>query len=218
MGRRMLAVVVLLAAQCAIAQAQWSGGWYVGGGLSDNNVFAVEQFDFGEISDRGNSDTGFVLNGGYRISRHFAAEVGYVEGGEPEFHSRAENLDNPDGLFAVQAKQETTALTAGGVAILPFLNRWEVYMKAGVAFWDATSSQVLTAVPAGTPIVRQVDDDNVDFMMAIGVGVSFGKQWHTRLEYLAFRTDDELLALGPNREARFDLFSLELHRRFGSAE
>lgn len=218
MVRRLLSIILFLATQSVLAQVEWTEGWYVGGGPSVTSVFVVEQFDFGEFSERGDTDSGFVLNGGYRISRHFAVEAGYIEGGSPEFQSRLENLSNPNGLFSVQAEQDTTAIAASAVAILPFFRRWEVYMKAGIAFWEASSAQVLTPFSGGTPIIRQVDDDDIDFMMAVGLGASFGNQWFSRLEYLAFRTDDELLALGPGREARFDLLSLELHRRFGSGK
>ena len=55
-------------------------GWYLGAGGAVTNVFA--QLDVGLIgsAERGRSDTGFVINGGYRFMRFLAVEVGYLEG------------------------------------------------------------------------------------------------------------------------------------------
>ncbi|MDJ0927199.1 MAG: outer membrane beta-barrel protein [Gammaproteobacteria bacterium] len=205
----------VLAAAPIHAQSVDPGGWYLGGGLGITNVFANEDDSFYGSSDRGSSDTGFLINGGYRFNRYFAVEAGYLDGGTPSFSSDAVLLSDPAGVFNTNVEQELTAFKAVAVGILPFLNIWELYLEGGAAFWDATSSQVLTPVIGGTPILRIVDDDGVDFLLGLGVGVSITPALHARLGYVAFRTDDKLLALDSKREARFDSFNLELHWRFG---
>ncbi len=109
-------------------------------------------------------------------------------------------------LVAVLASQSSFADSKDSIG-------W--YLGGGI--WEATSDQVLVPLSGGAAIVRQVDSDGTDFMLGIGAGVNIGKNLHARLEYQAFRTDDELLSAGPGQEARFDLVSLELHWRFGSS-
>ncbi len=209
-------LVAVLAMPTAYADSGDSIGWYLGGGIAMGNVFLVEGDGIYESSVRGSSDTGFVVNGGYRWSRYIAYELGYVDGGAPDFDQNLVLLGNPPGIYSTDISQETTAIEVSAIGVFPFWNRWEVYIKTGVAIWEATSDQVLVPLAGGAAIVRQVDSDGTDFMLGIGAGVNIGKNLHTRLEYQAFRTNNKLLSAGPGQEARFDLVSLVLHWRFGS--
>jgi hypothetical protein len=205
----------LLVSNCVAAQSEWTRGWYAGGGISANNVFAVEGSGYVETSERGSSATGFSVDGGYRSTRHLAFELGYLDGGAPEFHTIAAQSGGPAGLYLADIAQKTTAIEASVVAIVPFRNIWEFFMRGGAAFWDASSDQVLTPLTTGAPIVRRVDANGADFVLGIGAGIAIGTNMHARLEYQAFRTRDDLLALDANREARFDRLGLELQWRFG---
>lgn len=217
-GTRLNNATLLLAAVLVGAEdpaaAGSAPGWYAGGGLSINNVFSATDEGIYGSSQRGSAATGFVVNAGYRWHRNLAVEFGYLNGGEPDFDTVAVDPAGLTGLYAVDVRQETTALEASIVAILPLRNIWELYMKGGIALWDASSAQVLTPLSGGNSISRQVDADGTDFMLGIGAGIDIGDKLHARLEYQAFRTSDELLAASSDREARFDVFSLELHWRF----
>lgn len=190
-------------------------GWYLGGGVALNNVFANEDIGLYGSSERGSSDTGFVINGGYRFNRYFAAELGYLDGGEPQFHTITLQPGDPIQLVDTDVIQKTEAYEASLVGIMPFLEIWEIYVKGGVAVWDASSQQVLTPLGGGPAIERQVDRDGTDFLVGLGFGVTLAKHVHLRFEYQAFRTHDDLLALTDDREARFDSFIAEAHWRFG---
>lgn len=193
-------------------------GWYIGGGPALNNVFTNEDTDYGYgNSERGSSDTGFIVNGGYRFNRYFAVEAGYLDGAEPRFQSIS---IAPDGniIYQTDITQQTEAIEASVVGIFPFLKIWEIYAKGGIAAWDATAQQRLTPLPGfGAPAIEQtVDRDGVDLLVGVGFGVTVWRQVHLRFEVQAFRTDDELLFVeGDDREARFDSFTAEVHWRFG---
>ena len=180
-------------------------GWYVGGGVAATNVFANRDIGLSAVSERGSGDTGFVINGGYRFNRYLAVEIGYLDGGEPSFQKTS----------TVNISQETEAFEATAVGLLPFLKIWEVYMKGGAAFWDASSQQTFGSMTGETAASRLIDKDGIDFLLGVGFGVTVWKKLHLRFEYQAFRTDDELLALTDDREARFDAFIAEVHWRLG---
>lgn len=193
-------------------------GWYFGGGPALNNVFTNEDSDYGYgSSERGSSDTGFIINGGYRFNRYLAIEAGYIDGAEPRFQSIA---FGPGGnlLYETDITQQTEAIEASVIGILPFLKIWEVYIKTGIAAWDATARQRLTPFSGvGAPAIeRTVERDGVDLLVGVGFGVTLWRHVHLRFEGQAFRTDDALLFVeGDDREARFDSFTAEVHWRFG---
>jgi hypothetical protein len=92
------------------------------------------------------------------------------------------------------------------VLILPFLNRWEAYAKIGWTRWKADIA------PPGN------DNDGDTFLGGVGVGVTFGKHWHTRLEYQAFNLDTctDFNPCSRPDPGSFDSILLELHYRFGN--
>lgn len=192
-------------------------GWYLGGGIAATNVFAVEGSSLNGQSERGNSDTGFIINGGYRLNRYFAAEIGYLDGGEPSFQTVIIDPNAASLITDVDVTQETEAFEATVVGLLPFWKIWEIYAKGGVAFWDASSQTKLTPATGGPAITDQVEKDGIDFLLGLGLGVTVWKKLHLRFEIQAFRTDDELLALDSDREARFDAYLVEVHWRFGNS-
>ena len=193
-------------------------GWYLGGGYALTNVFWVEP-DYGlSQEERGDSDSGFIINGGYRFNRYLAVELGYLDGGEPTFQSVLLNDEDGFNIINIEAAQKTEAIELSGVVLLPFWKIWEVYAKFGASFWDATSRQTLTPL-SGIPLNRTLDESGTDFLVGVGVGVTVWKNLHLRFEAQAFRTKDELLGLDfetvDDLEARFDALLLEAQWRFG---
>ena len=193
-------------------------GWYVGGGYARTNVFWTEA-DYGlSQTERGDSDSGFIINGGYRFNRYLAVELGYLDGGEPTFESVFLNDEDGLNIINIEAAQKTEAIELSGVVVLPFWKIWEIYGKVGASFWDATSRQTLTPV-FGVPINRTINESGVDILAGAGIGVTVWKNLHLRFEAQAFRTKDQLLGLDletvNNLEARFDALLLEAQWRFG---
>jgi hypothetical protein len=91
------------------------------------------------------------------------------------------------------------------VFILPFMHRWEVYAKTGWSIWKAETA------PPGN------DADGDTFFGGVGVGVTFGNHWHTRLEYQAFNLDtcSDFNPCGRPDPGSFDSILIEMHYRFG---
>jgi len=215
MRRIFFLLVIALIPVAGFGEAALIHGWFVGGGVASTNIFANEDIGLYGSSERGNSDTGFVITGGYRFNRYLAAEIGYLDGGEPDFQTIIIDPDAPGVITNVDVLQQTEAFEITGVLLFPFFSIWEIYAKTGVAFWDASSQQMLTSITGGPTTTRQVDKDGIDLQMGLGFGVTVWKNVHLRFEYQAFRTDDELMALNDDREARFDAFIAEIHWRFG---
>jgi hypothetical protein len=82
-------------------------------------------------------------------------------------------------------------------------------------FWDGDSEQVLTRVFDNEVTVRNVDESGTNFLLGVGGGVTLGKRWHIRLDYVYFGIDDDLLALGGGDDAYSDIATLQLHYRIG---
>ncbi|MBT8442209.1 MAG: porin family protein [Gammaproteobacteria bacterium] len=213
-----LLLTALAVPLAAVGEEATLRGWYVGGGPALNNVFTNEDSDYGYgSSERGSSDTGFIFNGGYRFNRYLAIEAGYLDGAEPRFQSIS---IAPGGnvLYETDITQKTEAIEASVVGIFPFLKIWEIYVKGGIAAWDASARQRLMPLPGfGAPAIEQtVARDGVDLLVGVGFGVTVWRNLHLRFEVQAFRTDDALLFVeGDGREARFDSFTAEVHWRFG---
>jgi opacity protein-like surface antigen len=84
-------------------------GWYAGAGYATTDGFDSQ-------NTGGQSDNGFIVNGGYRFNHFLAVEAGYLQ----DSNIKSGQLS---GLF-----------------ILPFLQRWEVYAKVGWSRWNADTA------------------------------------------------------------------------------
>lgn len=213
--RRGLMIAGLLIAAPAHAQPALfpneRPGFYLGGGAAFTNVTASNWTSNAGSSERGDSDYGFTANGGYRFNPYFALELAYLDGGTPEF-----NDSGFDGR--VDTDVDLTAYQATAIGTLPLIERWELYLKLGIAAWDADSDQILS--PAGNPqVFRRENRSGPSLLLGIGFGVMLTDHLHARLEYQSFEIDDELLALDAvntgNDDASFDAATLQLHWRFG---
>ncbi len=214
------AVVVMLACGAVNAQEvevelRRMRGWYAGGGLALATTGVGEADNpYGEYDD-GSGDSGFVINTGYPFNDFLAVELGYLDGGNPQWSDSAIFLPEVPGLYDTNVSLDISAYQASGLAILPFLKRWEVYFKIGLSYWDADSNQVLTPVGGGPVITRNLDDTGTDLLMGVGVGASLSKHVHMRFEYQSFFIDDEILALNDFYQGSLDTAILEVQYRFG---
>jgi hypothetical protein len=84
-------------------------GWYAGGGY-----VLTDGFDSQNATAQ--SDSGYVINAGYRFMKFVAAEAGYLQ----------------DSNFS--------SAQFSGVFIVPFLERWEAYAKIGWSLWEADTA------------------------------------------------------------------------------
>lgn len=212
--RQSLLALSLLAASPSYAQlddfVNDRPGFYLGGGVAFTNVYASGWASGTSSSESGDSDYGSIVNGGYRFNPWFAVELGYLDGGTPDF-----NDTGFDGR--VDTEVDLAAWQLAGIGTWPVAERWELYIKLGVSAWDADGDQLLTPV-GGPPVSRREDRNGPGFLLGIGLGVTLLDHLHARLEYQTFGIDDEMLALDAintgNDDASFDSVTLQLHYRF----
>ena len=155
-----LVAASVFAVSPAIAQ---DSGFYVGAGIGDFGV-KVDGFD--------GSDTGFKVFGGYRFIKYLAAEVEYLDGGTVE-----------DGGLEI----DVSGFNLSGVGILPVGEKFSLFAKLGMIFWDADSNGF-------------GDDSGEDFSWGVGAGYSFTEQFGMQLEYQGFEIEDtdtvDMISLG----------------------
>lgn len=218
------AITVILMLQLAVQGARAEDlpetfkGPYVGAGLSSANVSVSYGTYYGWCCgywdyEAGEEDTGYGIHAGYRVNRYFAVEAVYLEAGSLGWQESFVYVPDLNGIYNndVQLDYSAGELLASGV--LPFAKRWELYLKGGIAFWEAQSRQRLFDVVTGETIARTVDGDDQDFVFAIGLGVSFARAWHLRMEFSSIMLDETLLN-ADDGDATVDVLTLEMQYRF----
>jgi OOP family OmpA-OmpF porin len=166
-GITMRFIFALVAASAfAISPAMAAdNGPYIGAGIGSFGV-DVDGFDA--------SDTGFKVFGGYRFMDYFAAELEYIDGGTAE-----------DGGFEI----DVSGWNLSGIGRLPIGEKFNVFAKLGMIFWDAD----LGGIESGS-------DSGEDFSWGIGAGYSFTDQFGMQVEYQGFEIEDadmvDMISLG----------------------
>jgi hypothetical protein len=184
---------------------------YVGAGPSISRACDCSIYSSDE---RGSFELGYVANAGFRISRFLAIELGYLDTGELGIDVKEDFALGP--ASRVSADVDLTAVQLTGLLIWPLPKRAEIYGKAGFSFWDADSDQVFSPGDGGAAIRRSVSDSGADFLVGIGVGLSFGERWHARLEAQTFDIASDLVEAEPiNASPGVESVLLEIHYRFG---
>lgn len=198
-------------------------GLYVGGGgnystvsVQVGNACYDRDCWWGQYNyyDEGDGDYGWNLHAGVRLHDFVALEAAFIETGSirwdqnlvyfPEFNDFYNNR--------VDFSAQITQLSA--VGILPFAQRYELYLKLGAGFWDAESSQRLDQSFGDDVVNRSVSDSGTGFFAGLGVGVTFAKSWHVRFELQSTTIDEDVL--NARNDAGVDAMLLEVQYRFGA--
>lgn len=219
-----LAATVLagtLAVSSAHAQqpAPGVGGFYLGAGVADTSFSLSDEGDcwdyYGcqEWSRDGGSDTGYSLTAGYRFNRWFALEAGYLDAGTPQWDDFFVYVPELNGVYDVQADVDFRAADLSAVAMLPFLDRWDIYAKAGAARYEATSHQRVIDVATNRTLRRTFDHSDTTFVFGLGGGVTFAERARVRLEVRGMPIDRDLL-VEPSGDAMLLVVDLQLQYRF----
>lgn len=174
MKERLIAAIAIGALASGPAWAQTESGFYAGGSIGMSTI----EFDAGGTTVDLDG-TGYKIFGGYRINPNFAAEIAYVDFGEPD-----------DTTSGVNLEADATGFNFAGVGILP-LGRAELFGKIGLLAWDAEISANGTKID---------DDDGTDLSFGIGGGYLITDNLFIRGEYELFDIDDtdevSLLSVG----------------------
>lgn len=158
MLRRAIAATMLLGT--GLAQAD-EPGFYAGAGIGKVDV------SDDEVGFNGN-DTGFKIFGGYSLNKHFSIEAAYINLGKPD-----------DEIFGTNVEIEGTAFNAAAVGTIPLNDKFSLYGRAGIIFWDAEASSAFASA----------DDSGNDFAYGIGGALNVTPSAKLRLEWEAADID-----------------------------
>jgi len=157
MLRNQIPTLCALALFSATATAA-DNGFYLGAGITQSEIDGVAgDFDM--------EDTSFKLIAGIRPLDVFAVELNYMDLGSDSVSA---------GPFSADA--EARAIAGFGLLMLP-LPLADLYVKAGLAYWETEASTSLSPT--------RLKDDGTEFAYGAGVQVRF---WSlaARLEYESF--------------------------------
>jgi OOP family OmpA-OmpF porin len=215
--KRVLAVASLATAIAAAATTSTTQaaevGFYIGGQygqtekelrIQDYDAYTLGPRVFGGLgftpalfsSSMDDSFNGYGFYGGYRFTRHFAVEGGYLNLGS--FKYRAMSSGSVGGIptnAVFNFDGETSGLTAAAIGVWPLSYRWEVYGRAGALFASNTASLYYADVQG--PARTEFSENSVDLLAGLGTSFNFLEIYDLRLEYQrVFDAGDEAIGEG----------------------
>ena len=162
----------LAAAAPAVAQ-QSEAGWYIGGSYGMTNI-DVDTSGTGFRAD--GDDTGFKIFGGFQFSKHWGAEVGYLDAGKA-------SVTGPGG----SADLSVTAITFAGTGTLPLNENFSLLGKVGLWMWDTGCN--------GAICLSSASDSDTDLFYGLGVRYNFNRNWAIQAEWEQFETSVDSVTL-----------------------
>lgn len=216
-----LAVALTLAALPAAAQEPRTSraGLYLGVGVNDASFSVTDEGScwdyYGDCegwSRDGDSATGWSATAGWRFNRWFALEASYLDAGGPRWDDFLVYVPEFDDVHDVEADVELRATDLSAVALLP-IGIWDLYVKAGVARYEAESRQRVVDVDTGRAFRRTFEHSDTTVTFGIGGGVTFVERARLRLEVRGMPVDRDLL-VEPSGDALLWVADLQLQYRF----
>lgn len=197
-----------------------SKGFYVGGGGAWSTV-SVEVGSYDDYYcgywncdyyEEGDGGYGFTVHAGYRFVPWFAIEVNYIDPGDIRWSEGYVLVEDFPGTFRGKATLDITAWELSALGIWPFAERWEIYLRAGVGFWQGENDQRLVSDVDGTVLRGTNDADGTDFVFGLGLGFLPAPLWALRLEGQSLTIDGDLLYT--NKDTGLDSVLFEVQYRF----
>jgi OOP family OmpA-OmpF porin len=154
----LLRAAVAAAALIPLSAGAWdNGGWHFGAGVGRTEV---------DILGLDESATGWKAFGGYRFTRNFGVEVGYLDTGTAKHD-----------FGAWEGRASGDAISASVVGILPFAERWAAIARVGMLSWDVRA----TGTDEGGSTT--LTDSGEDLYWGVGLYLNVEKNAGFRLEY-----------------------------------
>lgn len=173
----LLAYSLLIAASPASAADR---GFYAGAGLGQMNTEVDDvlglDYDFDE------DDVGFKVFGGYQFFPWLGVEGAYLDGGSP-------SIKESRGDETLKLGIDVWSLVASAVFALPVGERFELFVKPGIAYWDASTSLGFSS-PTFSDSFRENDSGSA-FFLGAGAGFEVTENFGLRLEYEWFEVAPE---------------------------
>lgn len=196
--------LIAFSAVFGVASAQAADtGFYVGGsfGQSKVNDFDGSDIDAELLSSYGltsststdDTDTGWKAFAGYRFMKYLAVEGAYTNFGE----GTANTTITAPLVGVVNTKLEADAWTLSALGILPLGDRFSLFGRVGVNFWNIDISA--TGTGSGGVATVSDSDDGTDWVYGVGVAYNFTKNLSVRGEWERYDFDDgdiDLLSAG----------------------
>ena len=155
-------------------------GFYAGAGIGQMNTEVDDvlglNYDFDE------DDVGFKVFGGYRFFPWLSAEGAYLDGGSP-------SIKESRGGETLRLGIDVWSLVASAVFALPVGERFELFVKPGIAYWDAETRLDFSS-PNFSDSFRE-DDNGSAFFLGAGAGFDVTDNFGLRLEYEWFEVAPE---------------------------
>ncbi len=153
-------------------------GFFLAGGVNYNAIddtFDKEDFnppeDLESIYD--DSSAGFNLGGGWRFNNWLAVDAAYWDFGE--FRSES------DAISGNKENLDATIITLGGIASVP-LWIFDVYARAGAAFWDLEGDRF--------------EEDGTDLYYGVGAAFNVFGSLDIYLEAVRFDVETDINSIG----------------------
>lgn len=184
-----------LSAALAVTSVQAADtGFYVGGSLGQSKVndFNGADIDAELLSDFGltsststdDTDTGWKAFAGYRFMKYLAVEGAYTNFGE----ATANTIVTAPGAGIVNTTVESEAWTVSALGILPLGDRFSLFGRLGVNFWNVDVSA--TGTGSGGTASASDSDDGTDWVYGVGAAFSINKNLSVRGEWERYDFDD----------------------------
>jgi hypothetical protein len=174
---------LLLIGATGVASAQSADGergFYVGALAGVANYPARPKLIVGGFTFKSNDtreeDLAWGFNAGYRFSKHFAFEVGYLDLGE----GTAKMVDAAGSDLQGDLRFSARGETLGLVAFFPVGRRWEPFGKLGVLFQDVDFR--FSGTQSGVPFTLSSSSNREGKLyLETGVGYRFDEHWKASL-------------------------------------
>ncbi|MCC7198615.1 MAG: outer membrane beta-barrel protein [Gammaproteobacteria bacterium] len=168
---------MLLAASSASAA---DSGAFMGVGVGQVNIEIDDLAGSGYQFDE--NDTGYKLFAGYKFMPWLSVEGAYVDGGNP-------GISATEGGVSAKLNVEVQSLVASVIFTLPVGDNFELFIKPGIAYWDAKTTASYSDSFGSD---RASDsDDGTAFFIGGGAAFKFSENFGMRIEYEYFEVAPE---------------------------
>jgi opacity protein-like surface antigen len=165
----------------ATTGAAKDSGWYGGADFGVAEYPADANLRFGPLTliggEADDTDFAWSIRGGYRFSRYFAVEGGYVDFGEV-IVSLASAPGTPAAVGAAHFKARGPLASA--VGLLPVGN-WEPFIKVSAFFQSVDLT--LDGAASAVPFSYAASASGTKLLWGAGVGYNAGEHWRLKLEF-----------------------------------
>lgn len=173
-----LGLFALMPAYSLSAHAEETG-WYVGAdagiGMADvDEAFWTDSSITNASIDK--SGAAFHLYAGYRLQRHIALEVGYLNFADTVFNGNSNGAGSIWPAGPVEGRTEIRGLTIQGLGLLP-LDRLNLtlFVKGGFFMWD---SRIVYSATIND--INRFNDDGGSLIGGAGAELKVWRDWRIR--------------------------------------